>query len=87
MPLVHNGLAKLAEECGELTQVAAKKIAYPNTDAHPDGSLLTLRLQDEIADVLAAIEVVRENFKLDASEIEFRVARKLALFRRWRNEP
>jgi NTP pyrophosphatase (non-canonical NTP hydrolase) len=83
-----NGLAKLIEECGELTQVAGKKIAYYNTDFHPDGAgSLAQRLQDEIADVLAAAQFVAQNFGLDAAAIEVRRARKLALFASWHADP
>lgn len=38
MPMTANGLAKLLEELGELSQVAAKKLAYFHTDEHPDGA-------------------------------------------------
>lgn len=45
------GLAKLIEECGELQQIAGKKLAYYTTDEHPDGQgPLSTRLEDEIAD-------------------------------------
>ena len=36
MPMEHKGLVKLSEECGELTTVACKLIAYPD-GKHPDG--------------------------------------------------
>jgi NTP pyrophosphatase (non-canonical NTP hydrolase) len=88
MPMTANGLAKLIEECGELTQVAGKKIAYYNTDIHPDGAgSLAQRLQDEIADVLAAAQFVAQNFQLDMSAIEVRRLRKLALFASWHADP
>jgi NTP pyrophosphatase (non-canonical NTP hydrolase) len=88
MPMTANGLAKLIEECGELTQVAGKKIAYYNTDIHPDGAgSLAQRLQDEIADVLAAAQFVAQNFQLDALAIEARRLRKLALFASWHADP
>lgn len=51
-----NGLAKLLEELGELSQVCAKKLAYYHTDEHPDGAgSLRERMQEEIADVAAAM--------------------------------
>jgi hypothetical protein len=53
------GLAKLAEECGELLQVIGKLAAYPD-GPHPDGGEpLPERLADEVADVLAAIDYLR----------------------------
>lgn len=81
------GLAKLIEECGELQQVAGKKLAYFNTDDHPDGSLLSLRMQDEIADVIAAARFVARKFNLDCEEIEARIGRKFRLFERWDADP
>lgn len=95
-----NGLAKLIEECGELQQVAAKKLAYFDTDQHPDGSNLRLRLEEEIADVLAACDLVILTFQLSnnismplsemsaklAETIQERRKRKLALFLTWHGQ-
>jgi len=78
-----NGLAKLVEECGELVQVAAKKMAYMDTDAHPDGQSLRLGLEHEIADVIAACHFVRETFDLDMVAILKRAEEKHAQFSRW----
>lgn len=38
MALTAGGLAKLAEECGELIQVIGKKLAYYTTQTHPDNN-------------------------------------------------
>lgn len=77
------GLAKLLEESGELQQVIGKLVAYPD-GAHPDGTNLTDRLHDEIADVLAACSfVIESNKALDAGRIDTRFLRKLARFRGW----
>lgn len=68
-----NGIAKLIEECGELTCVLGKLIAYPNGN-HPDEkyqSPLVIRLDDEIADVIAACEYFIERNKLDHEKFEF----------------
>lgn len=97
MAMCANGLAKLIEECGELQQVAAKKLAYFDTDNHPDGSNLRIRLEEEIADVLAACDFVTLTFQLSnriamplselvapmAETIQERRQRKLALFLHW----
>ena len=83
-----NGLAKLIEECGELIQIAAKKQAYFNTDSHPDGKgSMKERMEDEIADVLAACVFVAETFKLNQPDIEGRAKGKLELFRKWHKAP
>lgn len=80
-----NGLAKLIEECGELIQVAGKKLACPDSDEHWDGAgLLSTRLEDEIADVMAACQFVIETHMLDGRhKISERKTRKLMLFREW----
>lgn len=87
MPLAHNGLVKLMEECGELTQIAAKMVAYPDTDEHPDGKgSMRARLIEEMGDTLAAITVTYEALALDRSAIAARREYKLGLFRQWRDE-
>lgn len=84
--MVHGGLVKLVEECGEVVQVAAKKIAYP-AEPHPDGGgELNARLEDELADLLAAIEFVSVKLGLDAERMRTRVERKFAMFEKWSNE-
>ena len=82
------GLAKLIEECGELQQVAGKRLAYYHTDEHPDGGRsLKERLEDEIGDVVAASMLVTELHGLDEYRIEKRVDQKLALFKEWHADP
>ena len=84
MTMTANGLAKLLEECGELSQAAAKKLAYFHTNEHPDGAgALDIRMQDEIADVIAACLFVADKFNLDVEAISDRRDRKLALFDQW----
>lgn len=70
MPMAENGLAKLIEELGELQQVCGKKLAAGKRDDHPDGrGSLKIRLQDEIADVIAACEFVMYSHNLDVEAI------------------
>lgn len=88
MPLVNDGLNKLMEECGELTQIAAKKASYMHTDEHPDGAgSMKKRMEDEIADVLAACRVVIANFGLDPMRIDERFHQKVQTFQRWHADP
>lgn len=78
------GLAKLLEELGELAQVAAKKLAYPDTDEHPDGAgSLKTRMEDEIGDVLAIIDFVSHKFRLNTRRILDRKNEKAERFGRW----
>jgi NTP pyrophosphatase (non-canonical NTP hydrolase) len=79
------GLAKLAEEAGELVQVIAKLAAYPDSP-HPDGSDLRERLIEEMGDVLAAAEFVEEANALPLARLHDRRTRKLNRFRRWHRE-
>ena len=82
----NNGLTKLVEELSELVVVAAKRIAYPNDLYHPDGSNQRERLQDEMGDVLAIIEYVRNTQALNLAQIQARQATKLRLYRQWADE-
>lgn len=78
------GLAKLAEECGELIQIAAKKMAYFDVDIHPDGEgSMKERLENELADVMASSIFVVQQFELDSRRIHERAAIKLARFHEW----
>ena len=79
-----NGLAKLLEELGELAQVAAKKLAYFDTNDHPDGAgPLNERMEAEMADVAAAMAFVQQQFGLNGVAIENRAYIKLALYQQW----
>lgn len=78
------GLAKLIEECGELQQVAGKKLAFYTTNTHPDGGLpLDKRMELEIADVIAATALVIKLHNLDPKKIDERAKAKLQLFLAW----
>ncbi|UBF29884.1 hypothetical protein K9N68_37370 (plasmid) [Kovacikia minuta CCNUW1] len=84
MPMHQKGLTKLMEEMGELTQVAAKKSSYLYTDVHPDNNgLLSSRMEEEVGDVLAAIEFVIGKHRLNREVIEQRRQKKLKIFREW----
>ena len=87
MPLTANGLVKLIEECGELQQIAAKKLAYFDADEHPDGKgSMQQRLQEEIADTYAAMLTVVDLYGLDMIAIIQRSKEKKALFLKWHKE-
>ena len=79
------GLVKLVEECGELTQVAAKRIAYPR-GKHPDEyreKPLNERIEDEMGDVLGAMHFVAAKLELDVQRIYRRATMKQARFEDW----
>jgi NTP pyrophosphatase (non-canonical NTP hydrolase) len=84
MAMTANGLAKLLEELGELSQVAAKKLAYFHTDEHPDGAgSLKGRLEQEMGDVIGAIYFVADTMGLDVEAIARRRDEKLNRFHQW----
>lgn len=88
MAMSQKGLTKLLEELGELGQIAAKKIAYMDTDEHPDGlGSMKTRMEDEMADVIAAIEFVVQKFDLSHHNIRNRTKVKYERFLKWDNEP
>lgn len=81
------GLSKLAEEAGEVLQVIGKLMGNRGERAHWDGAGdLQERLEDEIADVMAACHFVISHCKLDTKPIVARMERKIALFGKWHNE-
>lgn len=88
MPMPNKGLNKVVEECGELVQVAAKRMAYPR-GKHPDEHRekpLNLRIEDEAGDVLAAVDFMVARLGLDRLRVAFRRQKKLRLFRKWDKE-
>lgn len=87
MPMTANGYAKLIEECGELQQVAGKRLAYFYTDEHPDGAgPLTTRIEAEMGDVLAAMRFVAEVNGLRWDNVLTRADMKHDLFNRWHDQ-
>ena len=84
MPMPGKGLVKLSEECGELVQIAMKKLNYPDTDQHPDGKgPLIQRLEDEIADVRAASLFVENKLRLNRDRMAARELKKFIQFKKW----
>jgi len=58
-----------------------------NSDEHWDNNgSLKERFENEIADVLAASQVVVENFDLDWTRVVKRANEKAELFRKWHRE-
>lgn len=87
MPMTNKGLTKLCEELGELTQIAAKKISYMDTDEHPDGKgSMRERLAEEMGDVLAAVKFVAYKLEISEAKIGERAQKKFELFVKWDTE-
>lgn len=80
------GISKLVEELGEVAQVAGKLIAAGGQTGHWDGTDLRIRLEDELADLSAAIAFVTSQNNLDATRIAERREAKLGRFETWHRE-
>ncbi|MEU7867058.1 hypothetical protein [Dactylosporangium sp. NPDC049140] len=79
------GLAKLAEEAGELVQILAKLVGASGRDTYYDGTDLRARLVEECGDLLAAVTFFTETNALGPA-VDARARAKLELFRRWHAE-
>lgn len=77
------GISKLSEECAELITVISKMWGSGGTQ-HWQGDLKP-QLEDEIADVLAAIDFVSTYCDLDRLKIQVRSGKKLLIFKEWHN--
>ena len=79
------GLAKLAEEAGELVQVLAKVVGVSGRETYYDGTDLRARLVEECGDLTAAIAFFTSANGLGPA-VEERAAAKLAIFRTWHDQ-
>lgn len=87
MAMACKGMAKVSEECCELGQVAAKAWQAGGVDVpHWSGDLRAMA-EDEMADVLAAVEYATVRNGFDRAKIAARMAWKLGLFEQWEQEP
>ncbi len=87
MAMDKQGLTKLQEECAELITIAAKKSSYIHTDIHPDSDIpMSTRLEEEMGDVLAAINFVIKKFGLSEANIGTRAIKKFELYQEWDKE-
>lgn len=80
------GLSKLIEEAGEVMQVAGKIIGTGGDTDHWDGTDLLSRLEDEVADLLAAIKFVMDKNALNQRAMRKRSEAKQALFNEWHSQ-
>lgn len=76
------GICKLVEESGEVLQLVGKIMAYPEGE-HPDGKGdLKARIQDEVADLTAALDYFSHH-NLDEEVVGWRAGAKREMFERW----
>lgn len=77
------GISKLQEEIGEVGQVCGKLVGTRGRIQDWDGSNLKLRLEEELADSMAASMFVITHCDLDKEAISRRTAAKLVIFEKW----
>lgn len=77
------GFSKLIEEMGETHQVIGKIMGKGDMGVHWDGQALKDSLEEELADVVAAINFVIDHNGLDFKAIKKRGRKKLDKFNRW----
>lgn len=78
------GFSKLIEEQGETLTELGKIMGAQSMEEHWDGKgRLKTRLENEIADLEAAIKFVRKHNDLDYRKIEKRILKKFDKFERW----
>ena len=78
------GISRVTEEAGELLAVCGKLIGSHGDTDHFDGTDLKRRLEEEIADLQAAlIFVVEKNHQLDRQAIIQRRGQKLEQYQLW----
>lgn len=80
------GLSKLVEECGEVLQIAGKLMGTGGEVKHWDGTNLQDRVEDELADLMAAMAFVIEHQELDFDKIQERARMKKGVFEEWHSE-
>lgn len=79
----YRGIFKLTEECGELLTDIGKLAVFQDVP-HPDGKgLMKPRIQDELADVLAAVQYFIETNNFDYKYILERKEEKIKKFNQW----
>jgi len=79
------GLAKMAEECGELVQVIGKIMGLGGAEnyTHWDGNDVRERLEEEVADVWAAMSFLIKHNPIRPDVIGPRMRKKLETFEGW----
>jgi NTP pyrophosphatase (non-canonical NTP hydrolase) len=77
------GISKLIEEAGEVQQVCGKLMGTRGAENHWDGTNLKVRLEQEIADLMAACNFVVTHCGLDPVAVSKRITDKVGTFDNW----
>jgi hypothetical protein len=81
------GLRKAAEECGELVVELMKLATFPDGKHPARKRSLVISTEEELADVMAAVDYFIDRNKLDRAKIEKRKAAKYKKFTTWWGDP
>jgi NTP pyrophosphatase (non-canonical NTP hydrolase) len=82
-PELWRGIGKLVEECGEVLQLCGKLFAFPYGDHPDDNGDLAIRIEEELADLHAAMRYFILMNEIDVARINARSEKKLARFYDW----
>lgn len=86
-PIDLTHLGKLGEELGELSAAVSRCIIQGLDSYNPDGGKPNhMWLEEEIADVLANLNLVVNHFKLRKDEINSRMLMKIAKLKTWHED-
>jgi NTP pyrophosphatase (non-canonical NTP hydrolase) len=77
------GVSKFIEEVGEALQVFGKLVATGGELDHWDGTNLRTRIEDELADVYAAVKFVIDHNDIDEEYVLARADKKVRQFNEW----
>lgn len=77
------GIGKVMEEAAEVTQVCAKLIATGGDPIYFDQTNLKTALENEVGDLLAALEFIQRHCNLDTNNIDLQQEKKLDGYEQW----
>lgn len=80
------GLGKVVEEAGEIMQIAGKLMATGGSSEYYDGRDLRRELQNEMADLRAALDYVEDANHLNALAMKARKDEKSDKFWSWHRQ-
>lgn len=78
------GMAKVIEEAGEVLQLCGKIMSIRGATTYFKGEDLRNELQDEIGDLLASLNFLIDENKLDKDVIRNRIIHKLDKYADWK---
>lgn len=81
-----NGLSKLVEESGEVQQVLGKIVGVEGETTHFSGDNLKMQIEEELGNLLAAINFFIDENRLNFTRIQRQRDHKYNQFQEWNAE-